>query len=47
MKYTVKIYKKRGNILVENFICMDTAERWAINALANGYVVLPIMEIAS
>lgn len=44
MKYVVKIYKKQGSILVEKFDKEDTAQRWASNAIKNGYAVLPIVK---
>lgn len=44
MKYIVKIYKHQGKILVEKFDTEDTAQRWAANAINNGYAVLPIVK---
>lgn len=44
MSYIVKIYKHKGKILVETFKNDDTAQRWAANAINNGYAVLPIVE---
>ena len=44
MKYIVKIYKNKGKILVEKFDKEDTAQRWAANAINNGYAVLAIIK---